>query len=185
MRIHSDKLREQDIYDALKSEKESGRIADSVHFRVMTVHGSKSHELGFEVQLESHGQIKGDGRRRGNSGQYGPMGYDDGYAATFDEYGFFLAALFRLDPEMVCGTVKHPIYDGVDDYNEKTAETYTLGALVEQLDRGYDPYPWAYKVRVGRYGAGRFDQNRYGVYTYKPRDAAWYRKFAHLAEVPA
>ena len=183
MRLHSDKLTEQDLHDALRTEKEIGRIAESVTFKVLDSHGSKSHARAFEVQLESWAQVKGDGRRVGNSGSYGAMSGGD-YAATFDEWGWFLAALYRVDQDMICGSAKNPVYEGSLDYAMKTAETYTLGALVEQLDAGCDPYPWVYRARVGRYGAGRFDQNRYGVYTFKPRDAKWYRKFAHLAEVP-
>jgi hypothetical protein len=182
MKLHTNKLTLADIQDALRTEKESGRIAPTVKFKVLDPKGSRSHERAFEVQLESWDQRQGDGRRRGNDGSYGAM--QEMWAACFDEWGFLLAALYRVDPDMVCGTVKNPVYRDLEHYNEVTAETYTLGGLLAQLEKGTDPYPWVWgHPRVGRYGAGRSDRNVYGAFTYRPRTAEWYRQFAHLAEV--
>jgi hypothetical protein len=183
MKLHTNVLTEQDIRDALESEKASGRIAPYVRFKVMDPKGSRSHMRAFEVQLESVDCIARDGRRRGNDGAYGAM--QEMWAATYDEWGFFLAALFRVDPDLICGTVKNPVYDGVDDYNEKTAETYTLGALLAKLSDDEDPYPWVWSnPKIGRYGAGRSDANRYNAFHHRPRTAEWYCRFAHLAALP-
>jgi hypothetical protein len=183
MKLHSNNITEQDIRDALKTEKESGRIAPTVTFKVLDPKGSRSHVRAFEVQLHSWDYVPRDGRRRGNDGAYGAM--QEYWAATYDEWGFFLAALYRVDPNMVCGTVKNPVYADEYDYTWKTAETYTLGGLLAQLEQGEDPYPWVYNSpKVGRYGANRHDEQRYGVFTYKPRTAEWYRTFAHLAVAP-
>ena len=65
MRLHSDTLTYQDVRDALNSEKDSGRIARTVRFRVLDEKGSRSHARAFEVQLESWDRIPGDGRRVG------------------------------------------------------------------------------------------------------------------------
>ena len=184
MRIHTDKLTEQDMRDALNSEKEIGRIAPTVTFKVLDPKGSRSHARAFEVQLESWDYEVGDGRRRGNDGAYGAM--QEAWAATYDEWGWFLAALYRVDQDMICGSNKNPVYAGSLDYAMKTAETYTLGELVAQLDDGCDPYPWVWRApRRGRYGAGRSEVNHYGAFTHRPRTAEWYREFAHLAAQPA
>jgi hypothetical protein len=183
MKIHTDVLTEQDIRDALKTEKESGRIAPTVTFKILDPKGSRSHARAFEIQLHSWDFVKGDGRRRGNDGAYGAM--QEYWAACFDEWGFFLAALYRVDGRMVVGTVKNPIYADADDYAWKTAETYTLGGLLAQLEHGNDPFPYVFgHPKIGRYGAGRHEEQRYSVFTYRPRTAEWYRKFAHLADAP-
>lgn len=183
MKLHTNSLTEQDIRDALKTEKESGRIAPTVTFKILDPKGSRSHLRAFEVQLESWDYVQGDGRRRGNDGAYGAM--QEAWAATYDEWGWLLAALYRVDHNMVCGSVKNPVYADVIDYNWKTAETYTLAWLVGKLERGEDPFPYVYgSPKIGRYGAGRHEEQRYGVFNYRPRTAEWYRKFAHLAAAP-
>ena len=53
------------------------------------MHGSRTHPRAFEVNLE------GSSTRRPQSG---PSGLGSGYAATWDEWGMFLAAVFAIDP---------------------------------------------------------------------------------------
>ena len=197
MRLHTDRLFMGDIYAALADERSAGRIAGSVTFKIITQHESKSHKRAFEVQLESSGKLPGDGRRAGNSGSYGAMGYESGYAATHDEWGWFLAALYRKDWGMVAGSAKNPVYEGQDHFNERTGFTYALGEMVEMLESGErdgdhgDPYPWVSKgaAKAGRMGASRdngqvAERYPYG-YVYRPRTAAEYRTFAHLTKVTA
>lgn len=179
MRLHSNVIRASDVRDALEAEKAAGRIAKSVTFKILVERGSKSHDHACEVQLESWDQVKGDGRRVGNSGSYGAMSGE--FAATFDEWGHLMSALFRLDPQAVWGSAKHPQYDGVLDFDAKTGMTYNH-ALLGILEGGEsnDPYPWVHSSRVGRYGSGRSaTQTWYGL-KYRPRTAQWFAEFAHL-----
>jgi len=193
MRIHSDTLTANDVLNALGLEKEAGRIAHTVTFKVLTAHGSKTHAGAIEIQLESWGKEDGDGRRAGNSGSYG-AGED--YAATYSEWGWLLAALYRKDYRMVCGSVKNPVYEDGDDFNDKTGFTYAGKDMLEMLEReerhgggSGDPAPWVRKGarQKGREGAGR-DDGRHAsrwpsLYRYAPRTAAEYRTFAHLEGV--
>lgn len=181
MKLHSDILTENDIIGALRTEKEAGRIALTVQFKLLDKRGSRSHTSAFEVQLESWDRTPGDGRRTGNSGSYGAMSSsDDGYAATYDEWGWLLAALYRIDPAMVCGSVKHPVYADDADFHNKTGLTYALSDLLTELESGDDPFPYVWSSpRVGRYGAGRSDSDRYAP-KHRPRTADWYRTFARL-----
>ena len=185
MRLHSNVITSHDIRDALRAEQDAGRIATTVEFKILTNHGSRTHSLAHEVQLSSWDQVPGDGRRVGNSGSYGAMNPDGGYAATFDEWGWLMAALYRLDPLAVWGSVKHPQYANSDDFDSKTGETYTLYRLVEQLERGTDPYPYVGGRQVkARQGAGRYAGpiTAWGQQYTKlaPRTAEWYRRFAKL-----
>lgn len=185
MRLHTDTLTYSDITDALQAEKDAGRIARTVTFKMLSEHKSQSHTRAFEVQLESWAAIPGDGRRRGNSGSYGAMSDEDGYAATYDEWGWLMAALYRSDPEAVWGSVKHPQYASATDFHAKTGETYTLAALAAKLDAGTDPFPYvAPRQLKARQGAGRYATpiNAWGrEYTrHAPRTAAEYRAFAKI-----
>src|SRR4029079_4807644 len=85
MRLHSNVITSHDIRDALRAEQDAGRIARSVTFKILSNHGSRTHSLAHEVQLSSWEQVKGDGRRVGNSGSYGAMD-DSAYAATYSEW---------------------------------------------------------------------------------------------------
>ena len=196
MRIHTDRLTYGDIMGALMSEQDAGRIARTVRFKVLSEHGSKSKERAFEVQLESVDKAEGDGRRAGNSGSYGAMSAEyDGYAATFDEWGWLLSAMYRKDIWMVCGSAANPVYEDMDHFNERTGFTYAGKDMLEMLVAGErhgdhgDPAPWVRKGarQRGRVGAGR-DDGRHAsrwpsLYAYRPRTAAEYRKFAHLEDV--
>lgn len=188
MRIHTDKILERTtIVAALNEGKELGRIAEHVTFKRLTDHASRSRVVGWEIQLEA--SERDNGRRAGNSGSYGAMRPEvDGYAATFDEWGWLLAALFEIDPHMIVGTPKHPVYNGKADFDRKTALTYAPDALLGYLvNAGYDPYPIvvgkAARTKrgyfVGRRGASRVDsQPSYWPGKVAPRTPDEVRAFA-------
>jgi hypothetical protein len=190
MRLHSNVITPQQILDALSAEQAMGRIAPSVRFKVRTQHGSQSHARAYEIQLEATAQVKGDGRRAGNSGSYGAMDGSNGYAATYDEWGWLMAHLYSIDPDAVWGSVKHPQYANRDHFDHITGLTYNPAILLTFLDTptpdGGDPYPYVApgSSRVGRYGANRHDEQitPWGVpyYLHAPRTAEWVRSFAHL-----
>lgn len=107
MRLHADVLTRQDILDAAKD----GPIA----FERLTEHGSRSHARAFEVKLSGSGTHK-------NDGAYGAQ--TDVQAATYDEWGIFLGRLYAIDPGMIVGTVKRPIYAGLNDFHYQTGERF-------------------------------------------------------------
>jgi hypothetical protein len=78
----------------------AGAVA-RVTFTVLTEHRSRSRDRAFEVILS------GESRRRQNGGSE--------YAATWDQWGVFLARLFTVDPRMHCWA-----YRDAEDFARKT-----------------------------------------------------------------
>lgn len=110
MRIHT-KLDAREIYEAAGVAN-----ADVVG---LSQHGSRIADRSFEVHLE------GDSNRRPNSGA---SGAGSGYAATWDQWGAFLGALFWQDPDMLCGSgAKRPIYRNAKDFHHQTARRFDRG----------------------------------------------------------
>lgn len=109
MRIHSDTLTQKDLRDALGSVP--GR---QVYFEDSpTEHGSRSHDRAFEVRL------RGLGDRHTRRPMYAWRTGTDGMAATYDDWGYFLAHLFEVDPDAKAGP-----YDGRGDFNSQTRYAY-------------------------------------------------------------
>lgn len=98
MKIHSDVLTYADLLDAVKIAR--------VDFGRCDEKGSRSRARGFDVTLT------GESRRRPNDQGKGDR---DAYAATWDQWGVFLAALFDRDPKMVT-----PYYEDAKDFAIKT-----------------------------------------------------------------
>ncbi len=106
MRLHTNTLKENDIYVALNNAKDAGKIDRLVQFETLEDKGSRTRERAFEVQLGWYGEkVKGDGRRWKNTGNNGADS-DGCYAATYDEWGWFIAELYRLDSALVFGHYK-------------------------------------------------------------------------------
>lgn len=196
MRIHTNVIGyTQTIRNALKEQEALGRIASHVSFKTLEHRGSRTHQFAFEIQLEA--DERDNGRRAGNSGSYGAMRPEaDGYAATYDEWGWLLAALFVIDNDMVVGTPKLPVYSGAEDFHRKTAWTYDPERLIDALENGDDPFPiitgQGAKTKrgyfVGRRGAGRCtegDIRSYWPHKVQPRTVAEVRAFAYPLEVTA
>jgi hypothetical protein len=107
MRIHTDALTSTDIHQAALIARvdyaEGG----------FTIHGSRTRSRAFNVTLT------GESRRRPNRGTSRDR-YNPDYAATWDQWGVFLAVLFDRDPDMVT-----PYYADRDDFNYKTDARFT------------------------------------------------------------
>lgn len=180
MRLHSDTLTLNDVRAALseakaarnpwKGEKEPGtKIAEHVSLKRLTQHRSTARANAFEVQLEAAQRDRG--RRAGNSGSYGAMRPDaDGYAATHDEWGWLLAALYALDPEMIVGTPKSPTYRDREQFDDRTAYHYSPHEWAEEAAfYGGDPWPYVPSRNRGRTGANRADDNSWSK-VHQPRE---------------
>ena len=86
MRIHTDLITERDIHVATNAAGMRNVFAD------VTQRGSRSRERSFDVKLT------------GNSTRKTNPGWANGereQAATWDEWGMFIHALYEIDPEAV------------------------------------------------------------------------------------
>lgn len=183
MRIHFTKNHENPAAIAVAALNEcqaAGTVAEHVGFKTLTEHrGGPGFAYALEIQLEATDRDRG--RRAGNSGSYGAMQpYYDGYAATYDEWGFFLAALYRMDEGARCapnfkrGTAHY--YDA-DDFHDKTGRTYDP-AYVDYVGQYGDDFMYrSGRNQIGRRGAGRvhYDSSATRWAKEDPRDAAWLR----------
>lgn len=117
MKLHSDKLTRTDVVEALTMSQKAGLIDQAVGFEILEERGSRSHSHAFEVQLGWYGnKVKGDGRRFKNTGKGGA---DSVYAATYDEWGQFIAELMERDHNATFGT-----YKGYQGFHEATRFQY-------------------------------------------------------------
>lgn len=198
MRIYFTNTSRPDAQDiarlALSQCREAGTIAKHVGFKAIAVCGigAAARKAGFkyalEIQLDA--QERDRGRRAGNTGSYGAStgyGGDGMFAATYDEWGFFLAAMYRMDQAMrVEPNFKrgYALYYGEGDFHDKTGRTYDA-AYPDYVEEFGDDYPKrGGRSCIGRRGFGRIDvdspNSRYGKLD--TRSAEWLRKF-HAGEV--
>lgn len=172
MRIHTDKLTEQDFLDVLARVQRKGRIAFDVMFKTLSQHRSQDYARSFEVQLEASSKDEGDGRKWANSGSYGAA---TAYTATWDEWGWFLAELYDIDAFMRVGPKGSPFYESDEDFHEKTGISYHPASLREAIfgpsfSDTNDPYPFVIgraSGRAGTRGKGRSDGENLPGYIYR------------------
>lgn len=116
MRIHSDVIVSRHIYDATdyatklthETAEENGvYVHATVRPTRMELHGSRKRARAFDILLTG----------TNTRDQYGNPRTP---AATYDEWGNFLAYLFMVDKAMVCD-----YYDGADDFHTKTKNAYS------------------------------------------------------------
>lgn len=129
MRLHSDFLTVDDINDALNRAQRRGHVDSMVVFDTLEAKGSRKRKYAFEIRLEWLGtKVKGDGRRWTNSGSYGS---GSNYAATRDEWGWFIAELFDKDEHAIFDR-----YEGMDSFNTQTRYAYEIADSLH-ADRTY------------------------------------------------
>ena len=115
MRIHTDTLTISDIY-AAASKAGVGLERD-------TEHGSRKRKRAFDVILT------GDSPYRINQ-----RGWDNPHAATWDQWGIFLAELFRRDKDMIGGWA----YADARDFHQKTYQRFNVRTgITSPSDRRY------------------------------------------------
>lgn len=104
MRIHTDKTSEVRAAIWRATGALPGVYAE------VSEYGSRSRAGALELRLT------------GNSPRYTADNQDR--AATWDEWGVVLAAVFAADPHAICGTAKRPVYAGVNDFHWQTGERF-------------------------------------------------------------
>lgn len=142
MRIHTDYHNPSTVSAALLHCQAAGLIHPDVRLAVNTEHRSRSRRRGIEVQLGAPegtpwflpepsrrhlDSVAGDKailvasiraasiRRPRNGGTHGASGESLRMAATWHEWGYFLAALFHDDPAMTAA-----YYTSIGDFEAKT-----------------------------------------------------------------
>lgn len=124
MRLHTDTHTWATINHALVRAQQAGRVAEHVEVMTCDEYGSRKKERAFEIKLGTHTKIKGDKRSWTNLGNRGANSEANGegiYAATYDEWGWFIAELFATEPDLIFGH-----YNGRHGFDEYTRCKYIL-----------------------------------------------------------
>jgi hypothetical protein len=129
MRIHSDKLSRSNLVFALEQVVAEGRAGRGVYLAALTPHGSQKRDHAFEVRLASVAKEAGSKRRRPNSGTRGRGGLGV-WAALYDEWGWFISALFADDPDAIVGP-----YNGVEDFDRQTGGKFSSASTTDSGPR--------------------------------------------------
>lgn len=104
MRIHTDNILSGDMYAAAR---EAGVRVESC-----ALTGSRSRDHAFTVYLSGSSTRNSHGRTH--------------KAATWDEWGVFIAALYRIDPGAMFGSARWGYMDA-DDFHMKTCDRFQNG----------------------------------------------------------
>lgn len=126
MRLHTNTMTDLDLYTALRRAKNKGRVTQDVYFWAFERHRSRSRAGAYEIQLGTADQTSGPTRSRHykNSGQYGARSERNGepvWSATYEEWGWFIAELFAVEPDLIFGS-----YKGLASFNEQTGDKFLL-----------------------------------------------------------
>lgn len=120
MKLHTNIITQPAVYRALNSAILAGRISEDIYFVKLDPSPSRSRHYGYEIQLGTDDKTSGPTRSRHFKNR-GNAGADSVYAATYAEWGWFIAELFVIDPAAVFGS-----YRGVASFNEQTENKFVL-----------------------------------------------------------
>ncbi len=120
MKIHSNVLTHDHFADAVRHASSRGQ--GIVWTTREDERGSRSRARAFDVALVSDGTVQ---RHRPQSW----TGDASEYAATWDQWGWFLASVFAVDPDAIAGP-----YKGIDDFRRKTDGAYLVAFVGKPID---------------------------------------------------
>ena len=122
MRIHTDAPDTAALcLVALTDAKAAGKISPDVEFDQLKRSNSRSHRSAADVHLVSYTGGKGtEHNHRPNSGTYGADGREDVWAATYDEWGWFLSYVYAAD-----ATAKTSADKTVEAFDARTEGKYS------------------------------------------------------------
>lgn len=130
MRIHSDVFVIDDIHAAAERAGAGVRVK-------FTVHGSRSRARAFNVTLTgTSSRVPGWGK--GEPGEH---------AATWDEWGMFLAELFRRDPDAVAPSA----YESAEHFRWVTGARFDTLTPADQHDGAGHKWSGSYPNLTGVY----------------------------------
>ena len=101
MKIHSDTLTGREIMDATKARGMRGVRVDKLDTK-----GSRQRARRWDVTLEGNSAFR--------------QNFGENQAATWDEWGIFIEALFQLDPDAVIGQ-----YASFNDFRRTTGARFS------------------------------------------------------------
>lgn len=127
MKLHTDTITGADI---VRAAREAGVTVES-----QAQVGSRSHDHGFLIYLSGSSRRMSNGR--------------DHYAATWDEWGAFMAALYRTDPGAMWGSKAYG-YKDAEDFHRQTCERFRDG-MPEDAHR---QHKWTYDYKNSRSWSG-------------------------------
>lgn len=130
MRIYTDTLTADDVTAAATS-RGMRRVVATLEPR-----GARKRARAFDVHLT------GTSSRRPNDGH--GNGSHAGYAATWDEWGMFLATLYEADPDMIA----HP-YTGAAHFHAATCGRFAT--LTAPYQHGGGGHRWQYVEALERH----------------------------------
>ena len=132
MKLHT-KLDIGEVYNSLIVTKARELMTEDIFFHQLIEQPSKSHPHGFIIQLATTDQQSGpkNSRYYKNTGKRGAhsetgLGRADEslWAATYDEWGWFIADLFERDPGASFGH-----YKTAAKFHEMTKNKYHLDSI--------------------------------------------------------
>jgi len=174
VRLHTDTITYRDLFAAVQ-HIDGVYLADPGPKQT----GSKTRDHAFTVKLEA---FERKGRRRVNFGTAkGVDRFDPPFAATWDEWGFFLAYLFDIDPNLIAGDN----YSGRDHFQWCTGYRFVGREPVVRGGTPHDQHKWVWDGD-SRYpckgGCGAVMNNR-GKWNF-PMERTWTDR-AYPIAVPA
>lgn len=114
MRLHT-RLTRTEVVNCLIQAQDAGHVSQRIEFDKLEEHGSRTHTRRIDATLYSYVR-DAQHKHRTNSGWYGAgMSGGPAYAATWDEWGYFLAEIFDADPE-----AKTDYYASGADFDRQT-----------------------------------------------------------------
>jgi hypothetical protein len=138
MRLHTS-LSEVQVMAALQRAKDAGHVAEDVSFTILSARPSRTHTRQFEVQLGVDKSLPYKPLPDNYVNQYGKRqktrrstnGSARTWAATWHEWGWFMAEAFEADPDSRWGDdpnrAKHPWgYFDQSDFDQKTEYAFCL-----------------------------------------------------------
>lgn len=129
MKLHSDILDRATVLQAMNTARRLGRVTRDIELITLEPQGSRSRKHGFKIQLGTYDQSSGPTKSRHLAGgQHGAIHDMQVWAATYDEWGWFIAELFAIDPDALFGP-----YKGLQSFNEQTGFKYVRELVIQEM----------------------------------------------------
>lgn len=172
MRLHSDTITSDTVFDTVRRLREEGRITGVYATTAMGGSRSRRHGLTLKVTADPR-----KGRRRFTNSGYAGADTDD-YAATWDEWGIILGALYDLDPNMT-----GDYYADREHYHWATGGRFEDGGPATT----HDNHRWEYQGEaVTTYSVHRCKCGALKRWVSKPKfPQVFDRQWGERIEVPA
>ncbi len=118
MKLHT-KLNNHQVIDALADVKSRGLMTNDVFMAQFAYENSLSHRNGFLIRLGTFDKTTGPKKSRHRADNTNLDLGDTVYAATYDEWGWFIAEIFECDPDAKFGP-----YKNYADFHKKTKDRF-------------------------------------------------------------